>query len=132
MSTDSPAVEYLPEFTTVWSFPKRGNWATHKSDYRGNFAPQVPRNLIEMYSEEGDSILDPMVGAGTTLIEAKLLARHALGIDINPDAANLSEEALKFAHHPPTKQKIMVGDARDLSFLKNDSIDLIITHSRNG
>ena len=85
-----------------------------------------------MYSEEGDSILDPMVGAGTTLIEAKLLARHALGIDINPDAANLSEEALKFAHHPPTKQKIMVGDARDLSFLKNDSIDLIITHSRNG
>ncbi len=128
MSTDSPAVEYLPEFTTVWSFPKRGNWATHKSDYRGNFAPQVPRNLIEMYSEEGDSILDPMVGAGTTLIEAKLLARHALGIDINPDAAKLTEEALKFAHHPPTKQKVMVGDAHDLSFLKDDSIDLIITH----
>jgi DNA modification methylase len=119
---------YKPEFTTVWSFPQRGNWATHKSDYRGNFAPQVPRNLIEMYSEEGDSILDPMVGAGTTLIEAKLLARHALGIDINPDAAKLAEESLKFAHYPPTKQKVMVGDARDLSFLKDDSIDLIITH----
>jgi len=128
MSTDSPAVEYLPEFTTVWSFPKRGNWATHKSDYRGNFAPQVPRNLIEMYSEEGDSVLDPMVGAGTTLIEAKLLARHALGIDINPESAKLAEESLNFAHHPPTKQKVMVGDARDLSFLKDDSIDLIITH----
>jgi DNA modification methylase len=114
--------------TTVWSFPQRGNWATHKSDYRGNFAPQVPRNLIEMYSQEGDSILDPMVGAGTTLIEAKLLARHALGIDINPDAAKLAEGALNFVHHPPTKQKVMVGDARDLSFLKDDSIDLIITH----
>jgi len=124
----SVSIEYSPQFTTVWSFPDRGNWATHKPDYRGNFAPQVPRNLIEMYSEEGDSILDPMVGAGTTLIEAKLLARHALGIDINPDAAKLAEEALKFAHHPPTKQKVMVGDARDLSFLKDDSIDLIITH----
>jgi DNA modification methylase len=120
--------EYESEYTTVWSFPDRGNWATHKSGYRGNFAPQVPRNLIEMYSEEGDSILDPMVGAGTTLIEAKLLARHALGIDINPDAAKLAEESLKFAHHPPTKQKVMVADARDLSFLKNDSFDLIITH----
>ena len=120
--------EYESEYTTVWSFPQRGNWATHKNNYRGNFAPQVPRNLMEMYSEEGDSILDPMVGAGTTLIEAKLLARHALGIDINPDAAKLAEESLNFAHHPPTKQKVMVGDARDLSFLKDDSIDLIITH----
>ena len=119
---------YESEYTTVWSFPQRGNWATHKNNYRGNFAPQVPRNLIEMYSEEGDSILDPMVGAGTTLIEAKLLARHALGIDINPDAAKVAEESLNFAHHPPTKQKVMVGDARDLSFLKDDSIDLIITH----
>jgi DNA modification methylase len=128
MSADSPAVEYLPEFTTVWSFPQRGNWATHKSNYRGNFAPQVPRNLIEMYSEEGDSILDPMVGAGTTLVEAKLLARHALGMDINPDAVKRVKEALKFNHHPTSKQKVMVGDARDLSFLKDNSIDLIITH----
>jgi DNA modification methylase len=114
--------------TTVWSFPQRGHWATHKSDYRGNFAPQVPRNLIEMYSQEGDSILDPMVGGGTTLIEAKLTARHALGVDINPDAIKLSEESLNFNHHPFTKQKVMIGDARNLSFLKDNSFDLIITH----
>jgi DNA modification methylase len=73
------------EYTTVWSFPERGSWATHKSDYRGNFAPQIARNVIEMYSRKGELILDPMVGAGTTLIEAKLLARDAIGIDINPD-----------------------------------------------
>ena len=119
---------FTPEYTTVWSFPERGNWATHKSDYRGNFAPQVPRNLIEMYSKEGDSILDPMVGAGTTLVEAKLLARHALGIDINPDTVKLAEESLNFNHQPPTKQKVMVADARNLSFLKDGSFDLIITH----
>jgi DNA modification methylase len=114
--------------TTVWSFPQRGNWATHKSGYRGNFAPQVPRNLIEMYSQEGDSILDPMVGAGTTLVEAKLMARHALGIDINPDTVKLAEDALNFNHSPSTKQKLIVGDARNLSFLKDNSFDLIITH----
>jgi len=81
-----------------------------------------------MYSDEGDSVLDPMVGAGTTLVEAKLLARHALGIDINPDATKRAEEALKFTHQPPTKQKVVVGDARDLSFLKDDSFDLVLTH----
>ena len=119
---------YKPEFTTIWSFPQRGNWATHRSDYRGNFAPQVPRNLIEMYSEKGDSILDPMVGAGTTLIEARLLARNALGLDINPEAIKLAKAGLRFKHHPPSKQETRVGDARDLSFLKDNSFDLVLTH----
>jgi DNA modification methylase len=120
--------EYTPEFTTVWSFPQRGAWATHNPGYRGNFAPQVPRNLIEMYSKKGDCILDPMVGAGTTLVEAKLLGRDALGIDINPDAIKLSEAAILFKHHPETKQKLKVADARDLSFIKDNSFDLIVTH----
>ena len=121
-------LEYSPEYTTIWSFPERGDWATHSSRYRGNFAPQVARNIIEMYSERGDSILDPMVGAGTTLIEAKLLARNALGIDINPEAVKLAEKALEFKHHPPSKQRVQVGDARDLSFLKDNSFDLVLTH----
>ncbi len=103
------------EYTTVWSFPERGAWATHKSDYRGNFAPQIARNVIEMYSKKGDCVLDPMVGAGTTLIEAKLLARDAIGIDINPDAVKLSKEAIQFKHKPASKQEVRIADARDLS-----------------
>ena len=120
--------DYKPEYTTVWSFPERGNWATHNSQYRGNFAPQIARNIIEMYTEKGESILDPMVGGGTTLIEAKLLARNALGIDINPEAVKIAEAGLNFNHHPPSKQKVQIGNARDLSFLKNDSFDLVLTH----
>jgi len=120
--------EYESEYTTVWSFPQRGDWATHSSSYRGNLAPQIARNIIEMYSEKGDSILDPMVGAGTTLIEARLLARNALGLDINPEAIKLAKAGLRFKHHPLSKQETRVGDARDLSFLKNNSFDLIITH----
>jgi len=119
---------YESEATTVWSFPERGNWATHSSKYRGNFAPQIARNIIEMYTVKEDSILDPMVGAGTTLIEAKLLARNALGMDINPQAVELTKKALQFKHHPPSKQKVQVGDARELSFLKDYSFDLVLTH----
>ena len=119
---------YTPEFTSVWSFPERGNWATHNSSYRGNFAPQIARNIIEMYSKKGDSILDPMVGGGTTLIEAKLLARNALGLDINPGAIELTKKALEFNHHPSSKQDAKVGDARDLTFLKDNSFDLALTH----
>jgi DNA modification methylase len=121
-------MQYTPEYTTVWSFPERGNWATHNSSYRGNFAPQIARNIIEMYTEKGDSILDPMLGAGTTLIEAKLLARNALGMDINPEAVELTKVGLRFKHHPPSVQKVKVGDARDLLFLKDNSFDLVLTH----
>jgi len=116
------------EYTTVWSFPERGDWATHNAKYRGNFAPQIARNIIEMYTEMGDTILDPMVGAGTTLIEAKLLARNALGMDVNPEAIKLTKAALKFKHHPSSEQNVQVGDARDLSFLKDDSFNLVLTH----
>jgi DNA modification methylase len=120
--------QILLEYTTVWSFPERGNWATHNAKYRGNFAPQIARNIIEMYTQKGDTILDPMVGAGTTLIEAKLLARNALGIDINPQAIELTKKALQFKHHPLSEQQVRLGDARDLSFLKDNSFDLILTH----
>lgn len=120
--------EYQAECTTVWSFPERGNWATHNPTYRGNFAPQIPRNIIEMYSEKGDNVLDAMVGGGTTLIEAKLLCRNALGIDINPEALKRCEDALKFNHQPLSTQKLKLGDARNLSFLADNSFDLIVTH----
>ncbi|HML74907.1 MAG TPA: site-specific DNA-methyltransferase, partial [Anaerohalosphaeraceae bacterium] len=88
--------DYIPESTTVWSFPVRGAWATHNNKYRGNFAPQLARNIIEMYSEPGEVVLDPMAGGGTTLIEAKLLGRRFIGADINPSAVKLCEQATAF------------------------------------
>lgn len=119
---------FTPEVTTVWSFPERGNWATHNPRYRGNFAPQIARNIIEMYSQKGQTVLDPMVGGGTTLVECKLLCRNGIGIDINSQAIEITKESLKFNHHPKTEQTVKVGDARDLSFIKDDSIDLVLTH----
>lgn len=120
------------ETSTVWSFKKRGSWATHKSKYRGNWAPQVVRNIILRYSEKGDYILDPMVGGGTTLVECKLTGRNCLGIDINPCAVKLSKVALDFEFDNKVKIKVKQGDARDLSFLKDESFDLITTHPPYG
>ncbi|OGS22021.1 MAG: hypothetical protein A2252_05955 [Elusimicrobia bacterium RIFOXYA2_FULL_39_19] len=118
------------EYSTVWSFPKRGNWATHKSDYRGNWALQIPRNIILRYSKEGDTVLDPMVGSGTTLIECKLLGRNGIGYDINPSAVKLAKGRLDFntEHKENLKFSIEVGDARTIKHLSDNSIDFIATH----
>lgn len=124
-----PKVHSLgPESTTLWSFPERGKWATHCPGYRGNFAPQIARNIIEMYSEPDEMVLDPMVGSGTTLIEAKLLHRNGIGVDINSAAVGLSKKALNFEFETASRQRVQLGDARRLAMLRDDMIDLILTH----
>lgn len=120
------------EVTTVWSFPKRGNWATHplNARYRGNWAPQVARNLILRYSNEGDTVLDSFVGSGTTLIECKLTGRKGIGVDINEEALILTRDRLNFRtlDNDFPEQRTFLGDARKLDFIKDESIDLIATH----
>lgn len=69
-----------------------------------------------------------MIGSGTTLIEAKLLHRNADGIDINPEAVEISKKALDFEYKTKSKQNVFVGDARNLSKYPDNKIDLIITH----
>ena len=71
------------ETGTIWDFPRRGNWAVHLGDYRGNWPPQLARNLIEKHSREGDLVVDLFTGGGTTLIEAWLLQRRSLGLDLS-------------------------------------------------
>ena len=115
------------EMTTHWSFPKRGDWATHDAKYRGNWSPYIPRNIILRYSNEGDTILDQFVGGGTTMIEAKLTGRNAIGIDINPSAVELSLRKCNFEYESSSHILIKQGDARYLD-LENESIDLICTH----
>jgi DNA modification methylase len=148
-------LEPLPEeltdvSTTVWSFPKRGSWATHKGDYRGNWTPQIPRALILKYTELGNTVLDPMVGSGTTCIEALLLGRNCIAVDINYKAVMLThhrlyylvkvlkggraENILNYMTNDNVNNimnywyKIYHGDADTLDKISDNSIDLVATH----
>lgn len=117
------------EKTTVWSFPNRGNWATHDAKWRGNWSPYIPRNILLRYSEENDLVLDQFAGGGTTLVEAKLLNRNIIGVDINDVALERCREKIDFDHEGANgKVQLYKGDARNLDSIEDESIDLICTH----
>jgi DNA modification methylase len=112
--------------STVWSFPKRGRYSLHHSDFPGNWAPQIPRNLILRYSKEGDYVLDPFMGSGTTLIETKLLNRYGVGVDLNAGYVELVGKKLRAIDG--AQQKLFVADSRYLNFVEENSINLALLH----
>lgn len=116
------------ELNSIWSFPERGKWATHDAKWRGNWSPYIPRNLILRYTKEKDLILDQFIGGGTTLIEAKLLNRNIIGVDINDKSIEICKEKINFEYNTSSDINLYKGDARNLNFISDGSIDFICTH----
>jgi DNA modification methylase len=115
------------ESTTLWSFPDRGSWATHEGSYRGNWSPYIPRNLILRYTKPGDLVLDPFVGGGTTAIEAKLLGRPCLALDINAAALRHTRSHTRFSGGSVGELSLLHGDAAHLP-IRDDAVDLVCAH----
>ena len=78
---------------TDWDFAgEKTNSFTHSMHpYPAKYIPQIPRAIIQELSDRGDLVADIFCGSGTTLVEANLLGRNALGIDANPLACLISE-----------------------------------------
>lgn len=61
------------------------NYASHALHaFAAKFPPQLPRVFIEGLTEKGETVMDPMMGSGTAIVEAFLCGRRAVGFDIDP------------------------------------------------
>lgn len=59
------------------------------------FPESLPEWFIKLFTEEGDTVLDPFMGSGTTLRVAKRLKRNSIGIDIVPDYCEMVKSELR-------------------------------------
>jgi len=79
-----------------WSFSDKTRkdtaYITHGYHrYPAKFIPQIVSRLAEKYTKEGDLIVDPFGGCGTTLVESKVMGRPSVGVDINPVAVLITK-----------------------------------------
>jgi len=102
----------------------------------GKMDTYLTRRLLKEFTKAGDVILDPMAGVGTTGIEAVLLGRHCIMVDIEEKFSQLMEKNLrnvkKIFGKSSFKLKlgravVITGDARKLSELIKENADAIVT-----
>ncbi len=72
-----------------WSFP-----GERKTLHPAPFPEELPYRLIRMFSFVGDTVLDPFMGSGTTLVVAKNLSRKSIGVDCQPAWCQVSRERI--------------------------------------
>jgi DNA modification methylase len=87
----SEALEILDKID--WDFKGfTTQYLTHKfHSYPARFIPQIPLTFIKLFTQEGETVLDPMCGGGTTLVESFLNNRNSIGNDFNPLATLITK-----------------------------------------
>lgn len=99
----------VPQVTTLWEYPSQhyGQGEQGSQAYRGATPSYVIWNVLKRFSKEGDCVLDPFCGSGTTLDVCKDLKREGVGFDL-----------------VSTRPDVRQADARSLP-LKQATVDLV-------
>jgi len=103
-------------------------------EHGATFSLKLAERLIKMYSGEGDLILDPFVGTGTTIVAAKKRNKPALGIELVKEYVEMTEERLnqkslrEFSKDEGYEQKVIHDDCRNLKeHVEKNSVQAMIT-----
>jgi DNA modification methylase len=85
------------------------------ADYHGNFVPQIPYQAMRRFTKQGDVLLDPFLGSGTSLIECRRLGRHGVGIELKPELAQQASERITRQDNPfKVTTQVLTGDSGNL------------------
>jgi site-specific DNA-methyltransferase (adenine-specific) len=111
----------------VWEIPFLNPKAKERTGYPTQKPIELLERIIKISTNEGDTILDPFCGSGTTLVSAKLLNRDYIGIDINADAIQIAESRLQ-APQKTTSVLLKIGEA---AYKTKTAEELAILHQFN-
>ena len=122
----------------VWTLPKvspkkqrRGKYVQESFVHPAKMDVVLCHKIIETYTEPGETVLDPMSGIFTTGIEAMLLGRNAVGVELEDKFVKLSEQNIELIEKaqtltPKGKAVVIKGDSRELSKLLGEKADVAV------
>jgi len=87
--------QFGPLASDVWSDIHRIRHKTRRDEHPCQLPVHLLERLLLMSSDEGDTVLDPFIGTGTTAIAAKKLGRKFVGIDIDPKYVEIANKKLE-------------------------------------
>ena len=123
------AKEWLKSQLGVWQFNYESRDIRNKKVHPATFPISMAKKVIELFTHEGELVVDPFVGSGTTLVAAQDTDRNAAGFDLQPEYIDLCEERLtrgELFHR--SSQLAVQDDARSISkYLEPDTVGLIFT-----
>ena len=123
------AKEWLKSQLGVWQFNYEKRDIRDKKLHPATFPLSLSRKVIELFSHEGEMVLDPFVGSGTVLVAAQDTNRNAVGFDLSREYVTLSEERLmQKGLFQSVEQVAIQDDARNIhQYLDDESVSLIWT-----
>jgi len=86
--------EWLKSQIGIWQFSYESRDIRDKSIHPATFPISLSKKVIELFTHEGELVLDPFIGSGTTLIAANDLNRNAVGFDLQKGYIDLCRERL--------------------------------------
>jgi len=121
--------EWLKNQLGVWQFNYEARDIRDKSVHPATFPISLAQKVIKLFSHEGELVLDPFVGSGTTLVAARDLNRNAIGFDLKEEYVELCEQRLaQTSLFGGTKQLAVNDDARFANqYLEPETVSLIWT-----
>jgi len=103
----------------VWTDIHRIRHKTRRDKHPCQLPEPLLERLILMTTNEGDLVLDPFIGAGTTALTAKRLGRHFIGIDIDPKYKKIVEDKLRQVKYRLSNGYIYKGKNSTSKYLRN-------------
>lgn len=123
------------DITGLWIVERRDSSGVHMADYWGNFIPQIPHQMMQRYTRQGEWVLDTFAGSGTTLIEGQRLGRNTLGIELQATLCNQAMQRVQSEDNPHhVVCEMVTGDSTTINYhtllqeYGQHTVQLVIMH----
>lgn len=123
------AKEWMKSQIGVWQFAYEARDIRDKDVHPAAYPISLAKKCIELFTHQGELVLDPFVGSGTTLVAARDINRNAVGFDLHEEYIDLCRERLAHQTLFNHAQQIAVcEDARNIAnHMEDESVSLCLT-----